>query len=246
MNKLLDQKSTGNRIAGVLFDKDGVLVDFHATWEPATARAIRHVARDADQARALAKAVDFDLDAERFAPTSVFIAGTASDSMEAWSSVPGADPSIARRISDHILVGGVECVVAPPEVPVAIRALRAMGLPLGIATNDQEGSARDQMAKLDLTDLFETINGADSGHGGKPGPGMILAFAAYLGVEPSRIVMVGDSTHDLHAAKAAGAIRVAIGTGPASLDDLAPHADHTIETMAGLPGLIARLNSQYG
>ena len=242
MNISFNQKPTNGRIAGILFDKDGVLVDFYATWEPATAMAIRHVAKDDDQARALAEAVDFDLDAERFAPTSVFIAGTASDSMDAWASVPGADLSIAEQISDHILKGGVECVIAPSEVPVALHALKATGLPLGIATNDEESSARGQMAKLGLTDLFETINGADSGHGAKPGPGMILAFAAHLGVEPSRIVMVGDSTHDMHAAHAAGAIRVAIGTGPASLESLAPHADHTIETMADLPGLIAALN----
>jgi phosphoglycolate phosphatase len=70
---------------------------------------------------------------------------------------------------------------------------------------------------------------------------MIDAFAAHLGVGAERIAMVGDSTHDLHAAKAAGAVRIAIGTGPASLDDLAPHADHCIETMAALPELIGRL-----
>ena len=231
-------------IGGVLFDKDGVLVDFFATWEPATARAIRHVAPDDALARALAEAVDFDLDTERFAPTSVFIAGTGEDSVAVWASVAGSDRSMAERISDEILKGGVECVIAPPEVPVALRALRDMGLPLGIATNDQEKSAKDQMAKLALTELFDPIMGADSGHGGKPGPGMILAFAAHLGVEPSRIVMVGDSTHDMHAAKAAGAIRVGIGTGPATLDDLALHADHCIETMAGLPGLVARLNGR--
>ncbi len=231
-----------SRIEAVLFDKDGVLVDFFATWEPATAKAIRSVARDRDQELALAAAIDFDLDGECFAASSVFIAGTASDSIAAMTAVPGADEALVRRISARIIEEGVACVAAPPEVPVALRALRERGLPLGIATNDGEESARRQMATLGLTDLFDPIMGADSGYGAKPGPGMILAFSARHGVEPSRIIMVGDSTHDMHAAKAAGAVRVGIGTGPASPDDLAPHADHVIATMAELPVLVARLN----
>lgn len=231
-----------NRIAGVLFDKDGVLIDFHATWGPAGARVIRRFAADAAQAHALAKAVDFDMQTERFLPDSVFIAGTAEDTLQAWSPILGTDASLAEQITAHMTAEGEACVEAPPEVPIALRALRGMDLPLGIATNDQEASARRQMAKLELTELFSPIMGADSGHGAKPGPGMILAFAAHLDVDPSRIVMVGDSTHDLHAARNAGAIGVGIGTGPATLESLAPHADHVIETMESLPELIVALN----
>ena len=231
-----------NQIAGVLFDKDGVLVDFHATWGPATARTIRHVADDEAQAQVLARAIEFDLDAMLFSPTSPFIAGTSEDTVRAWTPIVGSDAALWRRIGLSMMEHGAACVAAPPEVPVALRALRSAGLPLGIATNDQEESARLQMAKLELFDLFETISGSDSGYGAKPGPGMIEAFAVHLNAPPARIVMVGDSTHDLHAARAAGAIAVAIGTGPATLESLAPHADHTIETMAGLPPLVSALN----
>jgi len=229
-------------IAGILFDKDGVLVDFQATWGPASARAIRAFAADDAQARALARAVDFDLDAERYQPASVFIAGSGEDTINAWMPVLGNDAARILGIMKRIHVEGLDCAESPPEVSVALNALRGMGLPMGIATNDAEWSAKAQMEKLGLTDLFTSIHGSDSGHGAKPGPGMITAFAAHLGAEPGRIVMVGDSTHDLHAAHAAGAIRVGIGTGPASLEDLAPHADHVIATMAELPGLVTALN----
>ena len=233
-----------NAIAGVLFDKDGVLIDFHATWGPATARAIRHVAADEAQAQALAAAVEFDFGTECFAPSSAFIAGTAEDSIQAWSQAPGADRELAERISTKLLDEGIDCAAAPPEAAPALQALRASGLRLGIATNDMERSARRQMDVLGLADLFDPIMGADSGHGAKPEPGMILAFAAHLGMDPSRIAMVGDSLHDLDAARAAGAVAVAIGTGPASLATLAPHADHAIGTLTALPDLIADLNSR--
>ena len=229
------------KIKGVLFDKDGVLVDFDTTWGPAAARVIRHFGQEEARIAALAAAVEFDMGTERFAPTSVFIAGTSVDTMQAWAPILGADPSLAGKITARMTEEGVACVNAPPEVGVALRALQEAGMPLGIATNDEENSARRQMDVLGLADLFDPIMGSDSGYGPKPGPGMVDAFAAHLGVEAKRVAMVGDSLHDIHAARAAGAVSIAIGTGPASLDDLAPHADHCIETMADLPGMIERL-----
>jgi len=115
-------------------------------------------------------------------------------------------------------------------------------LALGIATNDDEISARNQMRRLQIDGRFTFIAGADSGHGGKPGPGMLLAFAEHIEANPATIVMVGDSTHDLHAARAAGMIGVGVCTGPASLEDLRPHADHCVERLGELPQLIAELS----
>ena len=74
-------------------------------------------------------------------------------------------------------------------------------------------------------DLFDFVAGCDSGWGGKPAPGQLLAFAGRGGVDPSRVGMVGDSLHDLHAGLAAGMKRAAVLTGIAEAAELAPHAD---------------------
>jgi phosphoglycolate phosphatase len=68
---------------------------------------------------------------------------------------------------------------------------------------------------------------------------MALAFARFLGAEPSQIVMVGDSQHDLDCARAAGAIAVAVLSGPAERDVLEPHADFVVEHIGDLPKLLA-------
>jgi len=58
--------------------------------------------------------------------------------------------------------------------------------------------------------------------------------------------MVGDSRHDLDCARAAGAIAVAVLSGPAERGALEPHADFVIEHIGDLPGLLAELMGAAG
>ena len=134
--------------------------------------------------------------------------------------------------------------LTPIGDPVAVlSALTAMGLRLGVATNDSERSARRQIEALGIAPYVDFVAGYDTGHGGKPEPGMVLAFAEFLRAAPSSIVVVGDSLHDLAAARAAGATSVAVLSGPAERATLEPHADFVIAHVGDLPGLLAGLAS---
>jgi phosphoglycolate phosphatase len=70
---------------------------------------------------------------------------------------------------------------------------------------------------------------------------MVEAFARHTGLAAQEIALVGDSTHDLHAARAAGAIAIAVLSGPASREELEPHADYVIGSIADLQALVAAL-----
>ena len=122
-----------------------------------------------------------------------------------------------------------------------LRALQARGLRLGLATNDAEANARQQLEMLGLHGHLDFVAGYDSGHGGKPEPGMVLAFAAALGVAPAQVALVGDTPHDMGAARAAGAIAVAVLSGPVGRAVLEPMADHVIDSIADLPALVDTL-----
>ena len=56
------------------------------------------------------------------------------------------------------------------------------------------------------------------------------------GIITGRVAMVGDSLHDLEAAQAAGMARVAVLTGIAKHEVLAPHADVVLADIGDLPG----------
>jgi phosphoglycolate phosphatase len=231
-------------ILGVLFDKDGTLVDFDETWGPTTHSVIHALAAgDPDLMRAQAEVLHFSLDARRFLPTSPLIAGSSASYGRMWGEALGRTDFAELKLEiDRLTAVESLRALTPIGAPAAaLGALKAMGLRLGVATNDSEASARRQIEALGLDEAIEFIVGYDSGHGGKPEPGMVLAFARHLGADPSQIAMVGDSLHDLDAARAAGALAVAVLSGPANRDVLAPHADHVVADIEALPALFAGL-----
>ena len=229
-------------IDGLLFDKDGTLFDFRVSWGRWAQDFLTRIAMDAAHARRLGRAIGFDLDSGAFAPDSPVIAATAADIAAALA--PELSGVTVEDLTDRIDASASQ---APMSEAVPLRpllsALRAEGLRLGVATNDSEAPARQHLANHGITDCFDFISGYDSGHGAKPGPGMCLAFARQLGLEPSRVAMVGDSRHDLDAGRAAGMRTIAVLTGIAKREDLAPHADVVLADIGAIPGWLSTLEA---
>jgi phosphoglycolate phosphatase len=226
-------------VDAILFDKDGTLFDFGATWNVWARRVIDELAEgDAALTRAMAAAVRFDLDRNSFLPDSPVIAGT---NREAAEYLAGALPHRSvEEIEAHLARSAAEAPLAP-AVPLAefLDALAARGIRLGVMTNDTEYSARAQLGGAGVLDRFDFIAGFDSGFGAKPAPDPLLAFCDAVGVAPSRTAMVGDSTHDLIAGRAAGMATLGVLTGMAGAEELAPHADAVLPDIGHIPDWLA-------
>jgi phosphoglycolate phosphatase len=234
---------------GILFDKDGTLIDFDGTWGPAAYQVMRTMSRGDERVfMRLVEVSDYELEGRRFRPSSPLVAGSSAEYGPAWAEALGRPdtPELYREMDELFMRFGLESVSPIGEPAAVTGALRDAGLRLGIATNDAEASARAQAAVLGLSDHLDYVAGYDSGYGGKPAPGMVLAFAEAIGVPASSIAMIGDSVHDLVAARRAGAVAVLVLTGPlgqAARADLAPHADHVIGSIADLPALVESLRA---
>lgn len=224
------------RADAVLFDKDGTLFEFGATWD-AWGKTTLYALSGGDAAllRALAAVTCYDLEFETFLPESPLIAGTNREAAECFAlALPG-------RTADEVeayLLGTADEAPLVETVPLRpfVAQLGALGLSLGVMTNDAESAARIHLRKAGIEQAFAFIAGFDSGHGAKPDPEPLLAFATATGIVPARIVMVGDSPHDLIAGRAAGMQTVAVLTGPIPKDRLAPHADAVLPDIGHLPG----------
>lgn len=231
-------------LRGVLFDKDGTLFDFEATWRQATEAMLGLMAPDdPDLQGRIGTALGFDTASGRFAPGSPLVAGSVGEIAAALEGLlPGFDRAMLEAMGNAAAqnLDGAVLTPAAPDLGALLDGLTARGLALGVATHDGEAAARLHLGRVGVLDRFAFIAGYDSGHGLKPGPGMVLAFARTCGIAAGDLVMVGDSVHDLGAARAAGA-RLAIGvlTGPARQADLAPLADVVLGSIAELPDFLA-------
>ena len=104
------------RISGVLFDKDGTLFDFHATWSQWSSALIADLACGSTaKAADLAQAIDYDLTTGRFGPHSPVIAATP--------------PEIARVLLPH-LPGQTLAALVTQMNRLAARARMAEAVPL--------------------------------------------------------------------------------------------------------------------
>lgn len=229
-------------IDGIIFDKDGTLFDFRKSWGQWAALLLADLTPDAAVQRRVAAAIGYLPDTQGFAADSPVIADTPSEIAAVIAPhLPMMTPR-AIEVRMNILAAGAPMAPAVPLRPL-LSALRVRGLRLGLATNDSEAPARAHMEQAGITDLMDMIMGSDSGFGGKPAPGMLLAFAHCTGIAPARIAMVGDSRHDLMAGRAAGMYAVAVLTGVAEAGELAPHADVVLPDISHLPDWLDQLGT---
>ncbi|MGB3313751.1 MAG: HAD family hydrolase [Albidovulum sp.] len=225
-------------IHGLIFDKDGTLFDFRATWSAWARQFFMELSAGSETLAArLGQAVGFNMEDGTFVPDSPIIAGTPAEiSMHLLEHVPGADRAtlVARM---NAVSAETRQVAAVPLVPL-FEGFTARGLKLGLATNDAEEPATAHLRQAGVASFFHFVSGYDSGYGAKPDPGPLLAFARMHGLAPGTVAMVGDSLHDLIAGRAAGMRTVAVLTGIAGADALSPLADVVLTDIGHLPDWI--------
>lgn len=230
------------RIRGILFDKDGTLVDFQKTWFAiGQAMALRAAGGSPDGADALLEAAGYDFARHRFRADSVFAAGTNADIVGLWypDLTPAERRDVVRHFDTFTAAEGAARSVPLEGAREALARLHAAGIKLGIATNDSTSGAEQTLAAIGVAHLFDAAFGYDSVVNPKPAPDIVHAFADLTGLAPAELAMVGDNRHDLEMARAGGvglAIGVLSGTG--TRETLSPLADVVLDSVADLPAVL--------
>lgn len=229
-------------IRGVLFDKDGTLIDVNGTWVPIYRQMLcdQFDIEPAEADRMMAK-VGYNPNTDGFDANSILAAGTTRQLIDCWW--PGLDEagSLEKvRMIDVDYAPLSKSLLRPlmPLMPL-LQELKQMALHVGLATNDSHYSARNHLSHLGILEQFDEVIAADTVATPKPSGDMIRKFAATVGVKPSEIAMVGDNAHDMEEARNGGAgLAIGVLTGNAGHDDIAHLADHTLRSIAELPALL--------
>ncbi len=91
-----------------------------------------------------------------------------------------------------------------PGVVEGLQALKAMGLRVACITNKAEAFTHPLLKDTGLFDYFELILSGDSLPKRKPDPLPLLHACEVFGIQPTELLLIGDSINDTQAARAAG------------------------------------------
>ncbi len=224
-------------IKGILFDKDGTLLDYAASWTPINARAAAIASRgDPGLAVRLLAVGGADRHGGSVLADSVLAAGNTAEIASAW--VQAGAPMAAAALTadlDALFRAAAQTVVPVTDLARLFGRLRGRGLRLGIASSDNEAAIRATAARFGIDGLVDYVAGYDSGHGTKPGPGMVQGFCRETGLAPEEVAVVGDNRHDMAMGRSAGAgLMVGVLTGTGTRETLAGLADLCLDSIAGL------------
>lgn len=123
-------------------------------------------------------------------------------------------------IAQRAETGGEASAPLYPGAKDALEALFArQDVTLGVATGKARRGLDHACAAHDLDRFFTTRQTADH-HPSKPHPSMVLSCLSETGVDPSRAVMIGDTTYDIEMGRAAGVRTLGVTWGYHAADDL--------------------------
>jgi phosphoglycolate phosphatase len=216
------------RARAFLFDLDGTLVDSLADIAAAMNHALAASGWPTHEAEAYRVFVGEGVDmlARRAMPAEL-----AADDARRTALVQAC----LARYADHLF----DATRPYPGVLAAIAELRARGVPMGVLSNKADLPTRRLCEALFPPGTFAAVQGQKDGVPRKPDPAAALALAAALGCPPADVAFVGDTSIDMHTARAAGMLAVGVGWGFRADELIAAGAAVVIQSADELVALAA-------
>ncbi|MDD2546680.1 MAG: HAD-IA family hydrolase [Burkholderiaceae bacterium] len=189
----------------IAFDWDGTLFDSTAI----IVRCIQQAVQDVGGA----------MPSEEAASYVIGMALTQALAHAAPDVPPEKYPELGHRYRYHYVQRQNDLSLFAGVLPL-LDDLRARGHWLTVATGKSRRGLDEALHSVQLKGLFHGSRTADE-TAGKPHPLMLQELMAEFDVAPERVLMVGDTTHDLQMAQNAGCASVGVGYGAHSTEAFA-------------------------
>jgi len=146
---------------------------------------------------------------------------------------PEKYPELGMRYRHHYATHFNDLSLFDGVMPL-LDVLKARGHLLAVATGKSRRGLDETLQSVELKGVFDASRTADE-TAGKPDPCMLHELMAQFDLPASRILMVGDTTHDLQMALNAGCPSVGVSYGahePATFTMLNPlHVAHSVQEL---------------
>jgi len=211
-------------IRGILFDKDGTLLEFHSTQHYIYATLLARLKDDYQVPDPLLQQLSERLGhlPDGLTPDSLIqfstnqqIAQALFDTCQSYAEARGwrrpFDANDLLELIEQLSLGEDVPYVALPHVPETLSYLRSKDYRLGVATVDTYTATVEGLKKTGILEYFDYIG---TGEDSRPKPDTSLAdgFCSQCGILPSELLIVGDGENDMVFARNVGAHFVGIDT----------------------------------
>jgi phosphoglycolate phosphatase len=188
-------------IRAAIIDLDGTLVDTLGDFSAAIDAMLAEQDRGPLEREAVARFIGKGSE-HLIRSVLSHVGAPASDYEQAWQAYQAAYRTINGRFSS-VYPGAAE----------GVAALRRAGLRLGCLTNKPTEFAQALLRDKGLADAFDVVFGGDAFDRKKPDPLPVLRACEALGAAPEATLVIGDSSNDALAARAAGCPVVLVSYG---------------------------------
>jgi phosphoglycolate phosphatase len=190
------------RFDAAIVDLDGTMVDTMGDFNEAINRMLRELALPAIASSQIAAMVGKG--SEHLLRSVLHHVLALEDKALSAVKVDFLYPAAWDSYQRHYLEINGRYAAVFPGVQAGLDALRAAGLRLACLTNKPTSFAVPLLRAKGLEGYFDAVFGGDAFERKKPDPLPLLKTCEALGTPPARTLMVGDSSNDAQAARAAG------------------------------------------
>lgn len=226
----------------IIFDKDGTLIDFDAMWGGWViylADQLNQIS-GLDVREPLCVAMGYDNVNKKVLATGK-LAATPMHLLYRLTVEVMQSLGLSAENAEKVVANGWcipdPVILAKPftDMRALFSSLHGLGIKIGIATTDDRGPTQAMIEAFDIEEYIFTMVCSDDGIKAKPEPDMVLAICERMGVDPTKVIVIGDTIPDLKMGRSAGAgLVVGVLSGVSNTKDLAPFADILIESVDDL------------
>jgi HAD superfamily hydrolase (TIGR01549 family) len=226
---------TSTSIKAVIFDLDGTIASFNLDYKAVRGEVRGYLLRIGVPASLLSANESIF---EMLKKTEIYVKNSGK-SAEAMEEIRKEALGIAEKYE----LEAARNTSLLPGANETLKALKQMGLKIGLFTLSGDKSARYILQRFKLGEFFGVTVPRNRVNFVKPNPEHLEMALKVLGVVSEETVVVGDSEVDMESARELKAIAVGLPTGTATTEQLTVHgANYIITSITDLPVLIDKIN----
>lgn len=234
-----------NKIRGIIFDKDGTLLDFNSIWLPAAMLLAENAAAKYGSIELKVQLLEsIGVKAGKVETSGILASGTVLDIVNAFyrvfnlNSISVSYLELENTIPEMIskfVEDNIFSITPTGRLTALFDKLKSENIIIGLATSDTMKSTIHCLERLEVLHYFDFIRTGDIGSSPKPDPAVMYEFCERYGLKTEEVAVVGDTIVDMEFGKNGKAgVTIGVLSGVGKEYELSKLADFLYENVNGI------------